>query len=104
MSSYIQALIFVYPHFEEFSLRYQIPCVFAVKLWFIFGIQKSKYQGLQKIPVQFYLSILQKCFMRISVKDTNSWPFVSPAESDSGNRGRVHFHFKSIPWVFFNAC
>lgn len=80
MSSYIQALIFVYPHFEEFSLRYQIPCVFAVKLWFIFGIQKSKYvPRFAKNTCTILSQYFAKCFMRISVKDTNSWPFVSPA-------------------------
>lgn len=65
----------------EVRKKYRILCVW-LKPWFLFGIQKCMYQGLQKHLYSFILDFT-KCFTGTSVKNTNQWLFLSPAESDS---------------------
>lgn len=71
MSCCIQALLFVYYHFEEnfFYKKYQISHECAVKLWFLFGMQKCEYAPrFAKPPVQFYFSILQSVLLKYLLK------------------------------------
>lgn len=61
----------------------------------------STYQGLQKKKTCTILfQYFTKCFTEISVKNTNSWTFVSSAESDSLGVEVAYLHGKSIPYVF----
>lgn len=86
-----------------FFFNFQIPYVFAIKLWFLFENQKCKYIprfAKKKKTCTILFQYFTKCFTEISVKNTNSWTFVSSAESDSLGVEVAYLHGKSIPSVF----